>query len=223
MSKSKLILLRHGQSVWNLHNLFTGWVDVPLSPKGIEEAFAAGDRIRLMPIDEIFVSTLIRAQMTAFLAMSRHNGRKTPVFMHDEGKEKEWAEHNADPGTLIPVRAAWQLNERMYGALQGLNKPETVEKFGAEQVKVWRRSYQVAPPKGESLKMTAERSIPYFQGNVVPLLMNGKNVLVVAHGNSLRSIIMFIENLSEEQVLHLELETGDPIVYEMDQGLFKRI
>ena len=221
--KSKLILLRHGQSVWNRDNLFTGWVDIPLSAKGIEESFEAGNKIRSLPIDVIFVSSLIRAQMTAFLAMSRHTTHKTPVLIHESGKEREWAENEADPELLIPVYAAWQLNERMYGALQGLNKQEMVEKFGAEQVKIWRRSYAVAPPKGESLKMTAERAIPYFQGNVRPLLEKGQNILISAHGNSLRAIAMVMENLTEEQVLHLEIATGDPLIYEFDQGLFTRL
>lgn len=218
---SKLILLRHGKSIWNERNLFTGWVDIPLSIKGIEEAFQAGERIKNLAVDVIFVSSLIRAQMTAFLAMTRHGSKKTPVFLHEEGKEHDWGQHNADPDTLIPVYAAWQLNERMYGALQGLNKEETVEKFGADQVRQWRRSYAVAPPQGESLKMTAERSIPYFHGTIIPLLKENKSVLISAHGNSLRSIVMFLENLSEDEILHLEMETGDPRVYDYDGTTFR--
>jgi 2,3-bisphosphoglycerate-dependent phosphoglycerate mutase len=219
---SKLILLRHGQSVWNQQNLFTGWVDIPLSAKGIEESYQAGDKIKNLPIDVIFVSTLMRAQMTACLAMLRHSSKKTPVFLHESGKERDWAEHNADPSTLIPVYSAWQLNERMYGILQGLNKQEMVDKYGPEQVRIWRRSFNVAPPNGESLKMTAERAIPYFHGSIVPLLSEKKNVLIAAHGNSLRSIVMFIEKLSEEEVLQLEIETGEPRIYEYDGQNFRR-
>ncbi len=211
---SKLILLRHGQSVWNERNLFTGWVDIPLSTKGIKESFDAGEKIKDLPIDVIFVSTLVRAQMTAFLAMTRHSSGRVPVLLHETGKESEWGGNSADPDSLIPTYQAWQLNERMYGTLQGLNKQETVEKFGAEQVREWRRSYDVAPPRGESLKMTAERAIPYYQGMIQPLLQQGKNVLVVAHGNSLRAICMFLEKLTEDEVLHLELETGLPRIYD---------
>lgn len=219
---SKLILLRHGQSVWNQYNLFTGWVDIPLSTKGIEESFQAGEKIKNLAIDVIFVSTLIRAQMTAFLAMTRHTSKKTPIFIHNEGKERDWAENNADPSLQIPVYAASQLNERMYGILQGLNKQEMVEKYGPDQVHIWRRSFDVAPPGGESLKMTAERAIPYFHGSIVPLLQENKNVLIAAHGNSLRSIVMFIEGLSEEEVLHLELDTGEPRIYDYEDHVFKR-
>ena len=160
--------------------------------------------------------------MTAFLAMTRHNGKKTPVLLHKEGQEKNWAEHNADPEMLIPVHAASQLNERMYGVLQGLNKQEMVDKYGAEQVHQWRRSYDVAPPGGESLKMTAERAIPYFHGSVAPFLQSGKNVLISAHGNSLRAIVMFIEGLNQEEVLNLELNTGEPRIYDYEGNVFKR-
>lgn len=219
---SKLILLRHGQSIWNQQNLFTGWVDIPLSVKGIEESYLAGEKIKNLPIDLIFVSTLMRAQMTAFLAMTRHSSKKTPIFLHETGKEKDWAENNADPEMLIPVYAAWQLNERMYGILQGLNKQETVDKYGSDQVRLWRRSFDVAPPGGESLKMTAERSIPYFCGSVVPLLREKKNILISAHGNSLRSLVMFMEKLTEHEVLNLELETGEPRIYDYDGQIFRR-
>lgn len=216
--------MRHGQSLWNLSNRFTGCVDIPLSAKGIDEAIAAGNLIKNIHIDVIFVSALIRASMTAMIAMSRHSPGKTPVLMHslEEEKMPGWSSFEGDSSEVIPVFQAWQLNERMYGGLQGLNKAETIKKFGEEQVKLWRRSYDVPPPKGESLKMTAERSIPYFQEKIFPELKSGKNVFVVAHGNSLRSIIMFLENLTEDEVLHLELATGIPTIYDYDRNTFVR-
>ncbi|MBV6343132.1 2,3-bisphosphoglycerate-dependent phosphoglycerate mutase, partial [Candidatus Magnetobacterium casense] len=214
-----------GQSEWNKHNLFTGWVDIPLSKQGIDEALAAGKLIRDIPIDVIITTTLIRAQMTAMLVMSEHHSGKVPVILHSgEGKLDDWSKIFSDATKLntIPVIRCWELNERMYGKLQGLNKAETAEKFGADQVKLWRRSYDIAPPEGESLAMTAARSIPYFNQKVVPLLEQGKNVLISAHGNSLRSIIMELDGLSHDEVVHLELATGVPIVYNFSDGNFAR-
>lgn len=226
MSKAKLILMRHGESVWNKLNLFTGWVDVPLSQKGIEEALAGGQRIKDIPIDVIHTSTLVRAQMTAFLAMSVHHTKKIPVVLHPhEGNLENWGKIYGEDAAknIIPVHRAWELNERMYGELQGLNKAETAAKFGADQVQIWRRSYDVPPPNGESLAMTAARAIPYFQKHIVPSLKKGLNVFVPAHGNSLRSIIMDLDGLSKEEVLRLELATGEPIVYEFDSGKFAKV
>ena len=223
---SRLILLRHGQSEWNKRNLFTGWVDIPLSTEGIEEAFKAGDAIRSMPIDIIVTTTLMRAQMTAMLAMTRHESGKVPVILHEgEGKLGEWAKIYGEEArnSVVPVIRCWELNERAYGELQGLNKAETAKKFGADQVKIWRRSYDVAPPGGESLEMTAARSIPYFKKEIVPLLEAGKNVFVSAHGNSLRSIIMHLDHLSKDEVLHLELATGVPVIYDMRHGKFLKV
>lgn len=216
-----LILMRHGESKWNKRNLFTGWVDVPLSEKGIQEAIDGGKRIRDLPIDIILTSTLIRGIMTALLAMTQHQSEKVPVVLHEgEGKLEEWGRIHSEKAKqeTIPVYRAWELNERMYGDLQGLNKAETAEKFGKEQVHLWRRSYDVAPPHGESLKMTAERSIPYFNNHVVPLLKEGKNIFISAHGNSLRSIIMELDGLTEEEVVRLELGTGIPLLYEYAAG-----
>lgn len=222
---NKLILLRHGQSEWNKQNLFTGWVDIPLSQQGVDEALAAGKQIKDIPIDFIVTTTLIRAQMTAMLAMIGHSSGKVPVVLHDgEGKVGDWAQIYSEAARrmCIPVVRCWELNERMYGELQGLNKAETAQKFGPEQVKLWRRSYDIRPPHGESLKMTAERSIPYFEEKIVPLMKEGYTVLVSAHGNSLRSIIMDLDHLSEEEVLHLEIPTGVPIIYDYVDGLFIR-
>ncbi|MFT4553990.1 MAG: 2,3-bisphosphoglycerate-dependent phosphoglycerate mutase [Chlamydiales bacterium] len=221
---SKLILLRHGESMWNRLNLFTGWVDVPLSEKGITEALNAGEQIKDTPIGIIFVSSLIRSQMTAMLAMSKHSSAKVPILLHPEGsKLAEWSKtYSENQEESIPVVQSPEINERMYGELQGLNKTETAEKFGVEQVKIWRRSYDTPPPNGESLKMTAERSIPYFKDFIVPHLMLGKNVLVSAHGNSLRSIIMHLDGLSREEVLQLEIGTGVPITYNYETGTFTK-
>lgn len=222
---SQLILLRHGQSEWNKRNLFTGWVDVPLSQEGIEEALAAGSSISEIPIDVIITTTLVRAQMTAFLAMSKHHSKKVPVVLHTgEGKLEKWAQIYSEETKqdIIPVIRTPELNERAYGELQGLNKQETADKFGAEQVKLWRRSFDTPPPQGESLAMTAERSIPYFKKNIVPLLEKNQNVFVCAHGNSLRSIIMYLDGLSKDEVIHLELATGLPVIYDFSKGTFAK-
>ena len=186
-----LILLRHGQSQWNLENRFTGWVDVPLSPRGEAEARAAGEKLRGRRIDEMFTSVLKRAIDTATLALEA-----------------------AAIGPLPTVRDA-ALNERMYGDLQGLDKAEAARRFGADQVKLWRRSYDVQPPGGESLADTAARVIPFWRDRILPELRAGKNVLVVAHGNSLRALVMHLDDLTREQVLELEIPTGVPLLYEM--------
>ncbi|MFV0339715.1 MAG: 2,3-bisphosphoglycerate-dependent phosphoglycerate mutase [Parachlamydiaceae bacterium] len=217
----KLILMRHGESLWNKKNLFTGWVDVPLSKQGIEDAFEAGRKIADIPIDVAFTSTLVRAQQTLAIAMTQNRWDKTPVFMHQgEGKLEEWARIYSDKALqeIIPVYTAWQLNERMYGALQGLNKAETMDKFGKEQVQEWRRSYRTAPPEGESLEKCKERTLPYFNQVIVPQIRNGKNVLISAHGNSLRSILMELSNLNEQTVVSLEIPFGDPIFFEWSEG-----
>lgn len=223
---SKLILMRHGQSLWNLKNIFTGWVDVSLSLDGIKEAIEGGKLIKDIPIDMIFTSTLIRAEMTAMLVMAHHSSKKTPYVLHTgEGKQEEWSviynkEHAED---TIPITRAWELNERMYGQLQGLNKAETAAKFGADQVQIWRRSFDTAPPGGESLKMTAARTIPYFKNVIVPHLEAGRNVFIAAHGNSLRSIMMDLDNLTPEQVVSLEIPTGLPIIYDYHNTVYTKV
>ncbi|MBI5273291.1 MAG: 2,3-bisphosphoglycerate-dependent phosphoglycerate mutase [Chlamydiia bacterium] len=218
---AKLILMRHGQSVWNKENLFTGWVDIPLSEEGIREAVEVGKKIKKVPIDTIFTSSLARAHMTVFYAFLHHASGKIPIFKHaGEGKLEQWSKIYSEE-TLrkqIPVYTAWELNERMYGALQGLNKEETAKKFGADQVHKWRRSYDVAPPEGESLSMTIARTLPYFQKQIVPRLEKGENVCVVAHGNSLRGIVMHLDGLTKEEVVNLEISTGQIICYQYDQG-----
>ena len=188
----QLVLLRHGESQWNLENRFTGWVDVPLSPKGEEEARVAGEKLRTFQFGCAFTSVLMRAQNTL------------RIVFEDIGQ------------TGIPIKEDKALNERMYGELQGLNKAETIKKFGDEQVKIWRRSFDVPPPGGESLKDTAERVLPYYESQIRPELLAKKTVLVVAHGNSLRSLVMHVEDLSREGVLELNIPTGAPLLYDLD-------
>ncbi|KAJ1392052.1 Phosphoglycerate/bisphosphoglycerate mutase, active site [Sesbania bispinosa] len=224
-SEAALILIRHGESLWNEKNLFTGCVDVPLSKKGIDEAIEAGKRISSIPVDVIFTSALIRAQMTAMLAMTQHRRRKVPIIMHNESEQaKEWSQVFSEDTRKqsIPVIAAWQLNERMYGELQGLNKQETADKFGKEQVHEWRRSYDIPPPNGESLEMCAQRAVAYFRDHIEPQLLSGKNVMIAAHGNSLRSIIMYLDKLTSQEVISLELSTGIPMLYILKEGRFIR-
>ncbi|KAE9609027.1 putative phosphoglycerate mutase (2,3-diphosphoglycerate-dependent) [Lupinus albus] len=224
-SEAALILIRHGESLWNEKNLFTGCVDVPLSKKGIDEAIEAGKRISSIPVDVIFTSALIRAQMTAMLAMTQHRRKKVPVFMHNESEQaRAWSQVFSEDTKKqsIPVIASWQLNERMYGELQGLDKQETADRYGKEQVHVWRRSYDIPPPNGESLEMCAERAVAYFRDQIEPQLLSGKNVMIAAHGNSLRSIIMYLDKLTSQEVISLELSTGIPMLYILKEGRFIR-
>lgn len=188
----KLVLIRHGQSQWNLENRFTGWVDVSITPLGASEAHRAGKELKSIRFDLAFTSELKRAQETLAILL----------------------EETAQTG--IPVEKDKALNERCYGDLEGLNKDETVKKFGKEQVHVWRRSYDVRPPGGESLKDTAERTLPYFKSKILPRAQEGRNVLVAAHGNSLRAILMELDGLTPEQIMAVNIETCRPIIYEVD-------
>ncbi|MBA4252034.1 MAG: 2,3-bisphosphoglycerate-dependent phosphoglycerate mutase [Chlorobiaceae bacterium] len=201
-----LVLLRHGESQWNLENRFTGWVDVDISERGEKEAIEAGNLLKEknFKFDHLFTSVLKRAIRTADIVFS--------VAGYEE----------------IPTARDKALNERHYGALQGLNKAETAKKYGDEQVHLWRRSYDIPPPKdvtelnpdgfSESLKDTAARTIPYYTENIEQLVKAGKNILITAHGNSLRSLVMYLDNLSKEQVLELTIPTGAPLVYEFENG-----
>jgi len=221
---AKLVLLRHGESVWNKKNVFTGWVDVPLSSKGIVEAIEAGEKISAVGFDIVFTSVQVRAIQTAMLALAQNKSDKTPVIVHNEGKMKDWTHIYSESmkKSIIPVFRDWHLNERYYGELQGKNKTETAKNYGEEQVHLWRRSYDIPPPKGECLKDTSERTIPFFKKNILIQLEQGKNVLISAHGNSLRSIVMFIDGLSKEQVLELEIPTGKPLFYEFKNGKLEK-
>ena len=187
-----LALVRHGQSLWNLENRFTGWVDVPLTDQGRDEARRAGERLRDMSFDVAYTSTLQRAQTTLAIMLETM-------------------------GVTLPTIRDDALNERHYGDLQGLDKARTAERFGEEQVHIWRRSFATAPPNGESLKMTAERTLPFFERAIMGEIAQGKDVLVVAHGNSNRSIVMELDQLAPDEVPGLELATGVPLVYELDQ------
>lgn len=223
--ETSLILIRHGESMWNEKNLFTGCVDVPLTKKGVEEAIEAGKRISNIPVDMIYTSALIRAQMTAMLAMTQHRRKKVPIIQHNENEQaRSWSQIFSEETKkqCIPVVTAWQLNERMYGELQGLNKQETADRYGKEKVHEWRRSYDIPPPNGESLEMCAERAVAYFREHIEPQLLCGKNVMIAAHGNSLRSIIMYLDKLTSQEVISLELSTGIPMLYIFKEGRFIR-
>jgi 2,3-bisphosphoglycerate-dependent phosphoglycerate mutase len=184
------VLVRHGQSIWNLQNRFTGWTDVPLTDKGRAEAREAGKLVKDIAFDRAYTSKLQRAEESLQLMMESY-------------------------GQKLPVKRSKSLNERHYGLLQGLNKAETARRLGGDLVHRWRRSWDVSPPGGESLKQTAARTMPYFERNILEEVKRGKNVLVVAHGNSLRSIVKGLDNLSPEQVCKLQIDTGVPLVYQI--------
>jgi 2,3-bisphosphoglycerate-dependent phosphoglycerate mutase len=216
-----LILLRHGQSLWNAQNKFTGWVDVPLSERGRAEATLAADRLSGYRVNVCFTSKLIRAIETAMICLTdRTNicGGKTPIIKHETNDSDwhGWDHYDGNSAEELPIFSNAALDERFYGDLQGLNKAATATKYGADQVLQWRRSYDVRPPKGESLADTQKRVAVYFNSRILTQLQEGDNVLVAAHGNSLRSIVMQLECLSPEAVMQLELATGVPIVYEID-------
>lgn len=189
---ARLVLLRHGESQWNLENRFTGWVDVPLSPKGEQEACAAGEKLKGFRFDRAYTSVLKRAIDTL------------RIVLEITGQ------------TNVPTEQDQALNERMYGDLQGLNKAETAQTYGEQQVKIWRRSYDVRPPGGESLKDTAERALPYYEKQIRPQILAGRTIIVTAHGNSLRALVMHLDQLTKEQVLELNIPTGAPLLYEFD-------
>ncbi|KAH1214023.1 2,3-bisphosphoglycerate-dependent phosphoglycerate mutase [Glycine max] len=214
--EAALILIRYGESLWNEKNLFTGCVDVPLSKRGIDEAIEAGKRIRSIPVDLIFTSALIQAQMTAMLAMTQHPRKKVPIIMHNESEQaREWSQVFSEDTKKqsIPVIAAWQLNERMYGELQGLNKQETADRYGKEQVHEWRRSYDVPPPNGEGLEMCAERAVAYFRDQIEPQLLSGKKCYDFSSWE-------FTD--IHYYVISLELSTGIPMLYIFKEGRFIR-
>jgi 2,3-bisphosphoglycerate-dependent phosphoglycerate mutase len=187
-----LLLLRHGQSQWNLENRFTGWIDVPLSTQGREEAMATAQKLSGYRLDRAFTSRLVRATDTVRIVLAAIGQRQ------------------------IPIEENQALNERMYGDLQGLNKEETVKKYGAQQVELWRRSYEVRPPGGESLQDTAARVLPYYEERIKPALEKDDTVLIVAHGNSLRALVMHLEHLSPQQIMNLSIPTGALLVYDLD-------
>lgn len=192
---SVLIIVRHGQSQYNLENRFTGWLDVDLSSKGIEEARMAGKLLSGYKFDMAFTSNLKRAVLSL------------DIILNEIGQ------------TNIPILKTNALNERMYGDLQGLNKDELIKQYGSEKVKLWRKSFDASPPNGESLKDTAARVVPYWTNNILPGLVAGKTILICAHGNSIRALVMHIENLSKEQILDVEIPTGTPKYYEFNNNM----
>ena len=200
MTKSNLVLVRHGQSEWNKKNLFTGWKDPELTELGIEEAIQAGNQLQQSNIkfDVMFTSDLFRAQETGRLILEQMNQ------------------------TDIATIKDQSLNERNYGELAGLNKDDARKKWGEEQVHIWRRSFDVPPPGGESLKNTAERVLPYFESKILPEVIKGKNILIAAHGNSLRALVMKLEDISPDEIVKLEIATGDPHMYVCSEGKIQR-
>lgn len=218
-----LILIRHGQSLWNAANKFTGWVDVPLSERGRAEATIASCKLREAGyrVQVCFTSMLMRALETAVICLTECDeicGGRIPIIKHaaDDPEWHGWDQYEGDPALELPIFPSVSLDERYYGELQGLNKAEMAAKYGAEQIQRWRRSFSERPPGGESLEDTLHRTLPFFRDRILAHLKQGDNVLVAAHGNSLRSIIMFLEQLSPEEVPGVELKTGVPIVYELD-------
>ena len=215
----KLILIRHGQSIWNLQNRFTGCVDVSLSKKGMKEAKEAGNKLKKYKFDLAFSSKLIRAQETLYKILDVNKNCDSYLRVHD-GEKGNWynqfTQSENEENELV-IRISPALNERYYGALQGKNKDEVRKQYGEEQVHIWRRSFEERPPRGESLKQTSARVVPYYKENILPELKKGKNVIISAHGNSLRALIMSLENLSAQECMELELATGTPIIYELDE------
>ena len=201
MKPCYLVLVRHGQSEWNKKNLFTGWKDPKLTPKGIEEAIKAGDELKGSgySFDKMYTSELFRAQETGRIILDRM------------GLDS------------IEVIKDLSLNERNYGDLAGLNKDDARKKWGEDQVHIWRRSFDVPPPGGESLKDTAERVLPYFKQNIIPQLAEGLNILVAAHGNSLRALVMEIEKISPDEIVKIEIATGVPLVYKYSENEIERL
>ena len=201
MKQSNLVLVRHGQSEWNKKNLFTGWKDPDLTELGVEEAIRAGKLLKSkgLSFDTMFTSDLLRAQETGRLILEHMNLSNIDIVKDQN------------------------LNERNYGDLAGLNKDEARRKWGDEQVHIWRRSYDIPPPGGESLKNTAERVLPYFNNKILPKINENLNILIAAHGNSLRALVMELEGISPEEIVKLEIATGDPIVYVCSDKGIKRV
>ena len=201
MKSSYLVLVRHGQSEWNEKNLFTGWKDPKLTPRGVDEAIKAGKELKEAgySFDKMFTSDLFRAQDTGRIILEQ-----------------------MDIPSIEVIKDV-SLNERNYGDLAGLNKDEARKKWGEDQVHIWRRSFDVPPPGGESLKDTAERVLPYYKENIIPELIEGLNILVAAHGNSLRALVMELEEISSEEIVELEISTGVPLVYKFKENKIERL
>jgi 2,3-bisphosphoglycerate-dependent phosphoglycerate mutase len=216
----RLILVRHGQSTWNLQNRFTGWVDVSLSRQGMAEAEKAGQLLANEQFDVAFTSALQRAQDTLYEILKQNRYCEQYVRVHEQNRK--WYENftpAAGDQSELKIYMSEKLNERYYGDLQGLNKVLASQQYGAEQVHLWRRSYSTPPPNGESLEMTAARVLPYYHQHIAAQLRVRRTVLVTAHGNSLRALIMHIESLSSEAIVQKEIPTGTPLIYEFTSEL----
>jgi len=215
----KLVLIRHGESVWNKLNEFTGWVDVPLSKLGIKQAISAGKKLEKTKIrfDSIYTSELVRAHQTLFHILEQFNFENIVYHVDDPYLEK-MTKHKMNIKEL-PIYKTIAFNERHYGDLQGQNKDEMRKQYGLEKVELWRRSYDIKPPHGESLKDTLERVLPYFKKFVLTDLKNKKNVMIVAHGNSLRGITKHLEKISNKDIPHYEIPLGIPIIYDLDSKM----
>lgn len=220
----KLVLIRHGESLWNNRNIFTGWVDVPLTQSGIVEASKASHQISDIQFDVVFTSGLVRSIQTALIVLLSDKKRRTPYLVHTCPIFRRRYLHfcHTEQKNMIPVYRSWQLNERYYGDLQGLNKVKIADIFGVGEVVSWRKGYAARPPKGESLKDTSRRVIPFFNKKIMRELKEGKNVLVSAHSNTLRSIVMSLEQMDEAQVVGLEVDTANPVVFDYQNGEFIR-
>jgi 2,3-bisphosphoglycerate-dependent phosphoglycerate mutase len=218
---SKLILLRHLKSQWNQENRFTGWVDVPLSEEGIQQAESVKELLKDLSIDVIYTSPLVRNKQTV-LRILRLLGNKYPIFRYFDGRMKKQGNSKGD-GNYISVYVSENLNERYYGKLQGFNKEETIKKYGEEKVRLWRRGYANNPPGGESLEDVFERTTPFYKKYVYKDLKQGKNVLIVASHNSLRAIVKYIEKISDEKIADVELPFGGLIEYGFDGKVVHRL
>lgn len=221
-NKGHLVLVRHGESRWNLSDRFTGWVDVPLSENGIREAQRVAEFCKEHEYAAAYTSDLTRAQETLLIILARQD--KTAVFHHpEEPKYGKWiARSNREDSDDLPVHASVLLNERYYGDLQGMNKKEAAKKFGKETVFAWRRGYREHPPGGESLMETYARVRPYLQEKIIPRVRKGEDILVVAHGNTLRGVIMHLEGISEKGISSVDLPEAHPLVYTFSEGAFER-
>ena len=213
-----IVLVRHGQSIWNNENRFTGWVDVSLSKNGIEEAQKAAKKLENYKFDLAFSSRLMRAQETLYYILDNNKHCNKNLRIHEKNRRYSHYTHTSEDDSELKIYISEKLNERYYGNLQGKNKDAVREEFGEEQVKLWRRSFKSKPPKGESLKDTFNRVVPYYRDLILPQIKNGKNILISAHGNSLRALMMSLENLSGDESMQLELPTGSPIVYHLDEN-----
>ena len=223
---SYLVLVRHGESFWNEegYNCFTGWVDVANLPSGIKKLIKAGKLLENFKFDIAFTSELYRGIETTMIILSYNKVSGTPIILHENDRTAKWSKfYHKDFGKYVPVIRAWQLNERYYGKLQGMNKDKARKKFGEDKVFLWRRSYDIAPPGGESLKDACKRVVRYFNQKILPHLKKGKNILIGAHGNSLRALVSYLDNLPKEKIPKLEIRKGVPLIYRYSKGRFIKI